>query len=326
MLYDVIVVGGSAAGLTAALYTARLRLKTLVITKNIGGQMLLANEIQNYPGVGRISGFELASKFKEQAELYGAEFIYEEAIGLEEDNECLGLCFRVKTTTEAYLATVVVLAFGKTPRNLAVPGERELRGKGVSYCAICDGPLFKGRKVAVIGTGDQALEAVLFLANIASIVYLVHNHNRPIGNEGLTKQALGLPNVKAISNSRVSELKGSSVLERVVVINTKTNEMSELEVDGAFVEVGYVSDTAWLRDLVKLDAQGQIEVDKAAKTSHLGIFAAGDLTDYPYRQVITSAGQGCGAALSAYNYIQSIRGNVAIRANWGAVRSWAETG
>ncbi|MGQ9514648.1 MAG: NAD(P)/FAD-dependent oxidoreductase [Thermoproteota archaeon] len=165
-MYDVIVVGGSAAGLTAAIYAARQELKTLVITKDVGGQMLMANEIQNFPGFLSISGFDLAKRFQEQAMLYGAQFVYEEVVGIERVEDCPGLCFRIKTTKEVYDALAVILAFGKTPKDLGVPGERELKGKGVSYCAICDGPLFKQKVVAIVGTGDQALDAANYLSNI----------------------------------------------------------------------------------------------------------------------------------------------------------------
>jgi len=320
MLYDVTVVGGAAAGLAAALYSARQGLKTLVLTKDIGGQMLLANEIQNYPGFLSIGGFELASKFKEQAELYGAQFIYGETVGLEEHDECPGLCFRVKTTGGEFYATSVILAFGKTPRDLGVPGEDKLKGRGVSYCAICDGPLFKGKTVAVVGTGDQALEAVNYLANIASTIYLIHNYDRPIGSEELVNQIINLPNVKLLTNSGVSGLKGDPNVEKVEVVNTQTGERREIDVDGIFVELGYAAKTDWLKGVVKLTNRGQIEVDRECRTSHPGIFAAGDVADNPYSQAIISAGQGSVAALSAYNYIQKLRGKGAARVDWKSMK------
>jgi len=320
MLHDVAVAGGSAAGLTAALYSARQGLKTLVLTKDIGGQMLLTNEIENYPGFLSIGGFELANKFKEQAELYGAQFIYEEVIGLEERNECPGLCFRVRTARGEYYATAVILAFGKTPKDLGVPGEEKLKGRGVSYCAICDGPLFKGKTVAVVGTGDQALEAANYLANVASTVYLVHSYDRPVGAEDLVDQVITIPNVKSLPNSKVSSLKGDSGLEKVVVENTETGEHSEIDVHGIFVEMGYVAKTEWLKNFVRLTAHGQIEVDRECRTSRSGIFAAGDVSDNPYTQAIISAGQGCTAALSAYNHVQRLKGKGASRIDWRSLK------
>jgi len=320
MLYDVAIVGGSSAGLTAALYSARQGLKTLVLTKDIGGQMLLTNEIQNYPGFLSIRGFELANKFKEQAELYGAQLVYEEVVGLEEHNECPGLCFRVRTVGGDYYATTVILAFGKTPMDLGVPGEEKLKGRGVSYCAICDGPLFKGKTVAVVGTGDQALDAANYLANIASRIYLVHSYDRPIGAEELVDQVIGLPNVESLPNCRVSELRGDSELEKMVVENTETGERREIGVDGIFVEMGYAAKTDWLKNVVRLTTHGQIEVDRECRTSRSGIFAAGDVGDNRYTQAIISAGQGCIAALSAYNHVQSLKGKGATRVDWRSLK------
>lgn len=324
MLYDVIIVGGSAAGLTAALYSARLGLTTLVITKDIGGQMLLTNEIQNYPGFELISGFELANRLKEQAELYGAQFIYEEVVGIEEDRECPGLCFRVRTTRADYHSTAIILALGKTPKDLGVPGEQELKGRGVSYCAVCDGPLFKGKTVAVVGSGDQALEAVNYLAKVAANIYLIHNYDMPIGSEDMVRQVLSLPNVKAIPNSKVLELKGSSKLEKAIISNTKSGEIRELALDAIFIEIGYVARTEFLRGFVQLNSKNEVITDKEGNTSRQGVFAAGDVTDTPYKQAVISAGQGCAAALSAYNYIQRLRGRTAVRSDWRVIKPVAK--
>jgi len=318
-LYDVVVVGGSAAGLTAALYTARQGLKTLVITKDIGGQMLLTNEIQNYPGYESIGGFELSTKFREQAELYGASFAFEEVTQIEETAECPGLCFSVTTTGGEYHATAVILAFGKTPKNLNVPGEKELNGRGVSYCAVCDGPLFRGKTVAVVGTGDQALEAANYLANVVKTVYLIHKYNKPIGSEEYISQVLSLPNVRVVPNSRVRELKGTDKLEIAVLENTNTGETIELPSDGIFIEIGYVAKTDFIGPLVRLNARGEVEVDKEGRTSNPGIFAAGDVTDNQFKQAVISAAQGSVAALSAYNYIQRMRGKTAARTDWRSI-------
>ncbi|HEV2227170.1 MAG TPA: FAD-dependent oxidoreductase [Nitrososphaerales archaeon] len=317
--YDVVVVGGSAAGLTAAMYSARQGLKTLVVTKDIGGQMLLTNEIQNYPGYESISGFELSNKLKEQAELYGAEFVYEEVTGVEEDKECPGLCFTVRTAGGKYTGTAVILAFGKTPRNLGVPGERELNGKGVSYCAVCDGPLFKEKTVTVVGTGDQALDAVNYLANVVKFVYLVHQYDKPIGSEDYISQVLKSPNVKTVPNSRVVELRGDGKLQSVIIENTLSRQTTELESDGIFVEIGYVAKTGIVEQLVRLNGR-EIAVDRVGVTSTPGIFAAGDVTDNSFKQAVISAAQGASAALSAYNYVQRTRGKTAAKADWRSVK------
>ncbi len=318
-LYDVVVVGGSAAGLTAALYAARQGLKTLVITKDIGGQMLLTNEIQNYPGYESVGGFELSTKFKEQAEQYGASFAFEEVTRIEESAECPGLCFTITTTGSEYHGTSVILAFGKTPKNLNVPGEKELNGRGVSYCAVCDGPLFKGKTVAVVGTGDQALEAANYLANVVKTVYLIHKYSKPIGSEEYISQVLSLPNVKAVPNSRVTELRGTDRLEAAVLENANTGETTELKTEGIFIEIGYVAKTDFVGALVRLNVRGEVEVDKEGRTSNPGIFAAGDVTDNQFKQAVISAGQGSIAALSAYNYIQRMRGKTAARTDWRSI-------
>jgi thioredoxin reductase (NADPH) len=318
-LYDVVVVGGSAAGLTAAIYSARQGLRTLVVTKDIGGQMLLTNDIQNFPGHQSISGFELSTKLKEQAELYGAEFVYEEVTGVEENKECPGLCFTVRTTGDHYAGTTVILAFGKTPRNLGVPGEKEFNGRGVSYCAVCDGPLFKGKIVTVVGTGDQALDAVNYLANMVKSVYLVHQYDKPIGSEEYISQVLSLPNVEAVPNSRVVELRGDGKLGSMVLENTRSRQRTELASDGIFVEIGYVAKTELVERLVRLNGR-EIAVDRDGGTSMPGVFAAGDVTDVSFKQAVISAAQGASAALSAYNYVQRMKGKTAARADWRSLR------
>jgi thioredoxin reductase (NADPH) len=314
------VVGGSAAGLSAALYTARQGLKTLVITKDVGGQMLLTNNIENYPGFEHIGGFELANRFKEQAELYGTEFLYEEVTSLEEEAEGPSLGFKAKTIAGEYQATAVILGFGKTPIDLGVPGEEEFKGRGVSYCAVCDGPLFKGKKVSVAGSGDQALEAVNYLSNVAEEIYLIHKHDKPIGTEELVNQILALPNLKSVPNSRVKELLGGTRLVKVVVVGTKSEKIREIASDAIFIEIGYIAKTGFLRNLVKLTAKNEVETDKDGHTSHPGIFAAGDVTDTPFKQAVVSAGQGCAAALSAYNYVQRLRGKTAARTDWRSIK------
>ncbi len=325
-IYDVVVVGGSAAGLTAAMYSARQGLRTLVITKDIGGQMLLTNEIQNFPGYESVSGFELSTKFKEQAELYGANFTFEEATRIEESEECPGLCFTVTTTAGEYQAATVILAFGKTPKNLDVPGEKELNGRGVSYCAVCDGPLFRGKTVTVVGSGDQALEAANYLSNVVKTVYLVHRYDKPVGSEEYISQVLSLPNVKAVPNSRVRELRGGGRLESVVLESTNAGETSELASEGIFIEIGYVAKTDFVKRLVRLNSRGEVEVDKEGRTSNPGIFAAGDVTDNPFKQAVISAAQGSTAALSAYNYVQRMRGRAAARADWRSIKPLVRKG
>src|SRR5918994_6020152 len=196
-MYHVIIIGGASAGLTAAMYTSRQGLKTLVITKDIGGQALLTNDIENYPAFEHIGGFELMSKFEQHAKCFGTEFIYEEVSSIMEDEPS---CFTIKTSNNNECSgCVIILAFGKTPRDLNVPGEKELKGKGVSYCAVCDGPLFKNKTVSIVGTGESALEAAMYLKQLASKVTIIHRTDKPIGSE----ETIDLLQQRQQSNSKI---------------------------------------------------------------------------------------------------------------------------
>ncbi|MDQ3977359.1 MAG: FAD-dependent oxidoreductase [Thermoproteota archaeon] len=323
MLYDVIVVGGASAGLTAAMYASRQGLTTLVITKDIGGQALLTNSIENYPPFEHIGGFELMQKFEEQAKNFGAEFAYEEVLSISEDKEG---DFKIKTNNDnkEYSGYALILAFGKTPRDLNVKGERELKGRGVSYCAVCDGPFFKNKKVAIVGAGDPALETALYLKGLASQLYMVQRSDKPVGSEesiDLLQNKDNNNKISFISNPSVKSINGTSKVESLTLYHSKSKSETKLDVDGIFVEMGYVARTDIVKDLVKLNGSKEIIIDKYCATSTEGVFAAGDVTDVPYKQAIISAGQGAIAALSAYNYLQRLKGKPAIRADWRSVTS-----
>jgi thioredoxin reductase (NADPH) len=316
--YDVLVVGGASAGLTAAMYASRQSLKTLVITKDIGGQALLTNAIENYPPFEHIGGFELMQKFEQQARNFGAEFAYEEVLSITH-HEGGGFMIKTNNKDKEYSGYVLILAFGKTPRDLNVKGEKELNGRGVSYCAVCDGPFFKNKKVAIVGPGDPALEAALYLKELASQLYIIHSTDKPVGSEesiDLLQNKDNNHKISFISNSIVKSINGNSKVESLSLYNSKTKSESKLDVDGIFVEMGYVARTDIVKDVVKLNDNKEIIVDKHCGTSAKGIFAAGDVTDVPYKQAIISAGQGAVAALSAYNYIQRLKGKPAIKADW----------
>ena len=322
MSYDVLVVGGASAGLTAAMYASRQGLKTLVITKDIGGQALLTNAIENYPPFEHIGGFELMQKFEQQARNFGAEFAYEEVLSITKQEEGGGFIIKTNNNNRGYSGYTLILAFGKTPRDLNVKGEKELNGRGVSYCAVCDGPFFKNKKVAIVGAGDPALEAALYLKELASQHYIIHRTDKPVGSEesiDLLQNKDNNNKISFISNSIVKAINGNSKVESLTLYNSKTKSESKLDVDGIFVEMGYVARTDIVKDLVKLNGSKEIIVDKYCSTSSKGIFAAGDVTDVPYKQAIISAGQGAIAALSAYNYLQRLKGKPAIRADWKSV-------
>jgi len=316
-LFDVIVVGAASAGLTAALYAARQNLRTLVITKDVGGQALLTDHIENYPGFDAISGFDLMTKFEQQAKTFGAQFVYDEVNSI---NEREGICFTLKTTNANYDTCAVILAFGKTPRDLGVPGEEKLKGKGVSYCAVCDGPLFKGKTVAVTGSGDQALDATMLLSNLVTKAYFVHTWENPLGDQETMTRLRNKKNVEFVPFSRVTDILGEGKLTAIRIEDTRSKEGKEMLVDGLFVEMGYVAKTDFLKDLVRLNDRKEIEVNKECATSHDGIFAAGDITDVPFKQAVISAGQGAIAALAAYNHVQRMRGGSTVRADWKVKR------
>lgn len=321
MPYDVIIIGGASAGLTAAMYASRQGLKTLVITKDIGGQALLTNDIENYPPFEHIGGFELMQKFEYQAKRFGAEFAYEEVVSITGDKEN-GFWIKTNNDDKEYSCSALILAFGKTPRDLNVKGEKELSGRGVSYCAVCDGPLFKNKKVAVVGTGDPAAEAALYLKGLASQLYMIHSSDKLAGSgESINFLQNNDDNsrVSFISNSIVKSINGTSKVESLTLYDSKTKSESKLDIDGIFVEMGYVARTDIVKDLVNLNGSKEIITDKFCATSTEGVFAAGDITDVPYKQSIISAGQGAIAALSAYNYIQRRKGKPAIKADWKSV-------
>jgi thioredoxin reductase (NADPH) len=330
--YDILVVGGASAGLTAAMYASRQGLKTLVITKDIGGQALLTNDIENYPPFEHIGGFELMQRFEQQARNFGAEFAYEEVLSItehKEDDGGGGFIVKTNNKDNEYSGHALILAFGKTPRDLNVKGEKELKGRGVSYCAVCDGPFFKNKKVAIVGPGDPALEAALYLKGLASQLYIIHRTDKPVGSEESIDLLQNKDNnnnnnndkkkISFISNSIVKAINGNSKVESLTLYDSKTKSESELDVDGIFVEMGYVARTDIVKDLIKLNGSKEIIVDKYCSTSTKGIFAAGDVTDVPYKQAIISAGQGAIAALSAYNYLQRLKGKPAIRTDWKLV-------
>lgn len=309
--YDVIVVGGAAAGLTAALYAARRTLKTLVITKSLGGQAALTPSIENYPGIKKTGGIELMMQFQEHAQEYGAEFVYETVAGVTKNEDL----FSVQTHQKTRTARSVILAFGLTPKNLDVPGEQEFQGKGVTYCATCDAPLFKGRSTAVVGGTYEALDAALLLARLECSVTLIHTKSGYPTYPHLFQRAQEDPRIQLRMNTTVVRIEGKEAVETLVVRGEDGNEEA-LAVNGVFVENGHKIDSAWLGELVEFAKGGSVVVDAFQETKTPGLFAAGDVTPQRDKQVVISAGAGATAALSAYYYIQKQIGKPASRVDW----------
>lgn len=304
--YDVIIIGGACAGLSAGLYAGRRALKTLILTKDIGGQVAITTEIENYPGAGKIAGSQLMLKFKEQAEGAGAEIILEAATKIEKK----GQEFIVSTVKEKFAALSVILAFGLAHRQLNVPGEKELTGFGVAYCATCDGPLFRGKTVAVVGGGNSAFDAADYLGELCEKVYLLVRSDKFRADQVLIDSVKARKNIEIITNVQIQEIVGDKRVEKVIL-----NSGNEIVLQGVFIEVGYEPQTKFLGELVKLDERGQIIVDMEAKTSEPGIFAAGDVTNIIFKQAVISAGEGAKAALSAARYVQGVKGGHEVRAS-----------
>jgi len=300
-VYDVIIIGGGPAGLSAGLYTSRARLATLLIERGIfGGQIANAELVENYPGFpDGISGFELGQLMHQQATKYGLETIATEVIGI----ELTGQGKMVKTTEGQYLAKAVIIAGGAEPNRLGVPGEEEFVGKGVSYCATCDGPLFKDRVVAVVGGGDSAVEEGVLLTRFASKVILIHRRNQLRASKLLQERAFANPRMEFLWDTVVEEILGDELVTGLKLRNVKTDQRSTLEVSGVFIYVGLHPNTDYLRGLLPLDEEGRIFTDERMQTEIPGIFAAGDIRRNSPRQVITAAADGATAALSAERFL-----------------------
>lgn len=313
--YDIVIVGAGPAGLAAALYASRRSLKTLVLSMDVGGQTVNTREIENYPGIDMIAGADLSQKILAQAKKFGAEIVTGKKIGSIEKED--GLFVLKSEGGEEYKSESVILAFGKTPRKLDIAGADEFLGKGLSYCATCDGPFFRGKEVAVIGGGNSAIDAALYLSTICSKVYLVHRRDAFRGEDLLVEQMKNSGNIELVLNSVVSGISGGDVIEKLTVKDVSSGEEKEVSLSGVFVEIGYEVDADFVKDLVKTDERNQIIVDSDCKTSCEGVFAAGDMTQVPYKQIVISTGQGAVAALSACDYVKRKRGEGPIRADWG---------
>src|SRR3989344_4349237 len=297
--YDVIIVGAGAAGLSAALYSTRRKLSTLVLSRDLGGQTATTMDIENYPGVDFSTGPDLMSRFAKQAQKFGAEIRLEGVTKIDKAENGFVLLGELG---EEYHAKALILAFGKSHRHLDVPGETEFMNKGVVYCATCDAPLFEGKTVAVVGGGNSAMDAVILLSKIASKIYLIHRRNEFRAEEILIDRVKADSKIELVLNSTVQEIKGDQFVNAVRVI-TPTGP-KELPVEGVFVEVGQQIFTDFVKDLVQLNDAGEIMVDNFNQTSCSGLFAAGDVTIVPFKQTVISAGEGAKAALAAYNYLQ----------------------
>ncbi|TYB31072.1 MAG: FAD-binding protein [Candidatus Mcinerneyibacterium aminivorans] len=301
-VYDVIIVGGGPAGMNAGLYSARKGLKTGLITKDFGGQTLNTSTIENYIGTKEINGMDLAEEWKSHMLEYSIDvnnFTKVEKIKKEED------VFQLATDEDdIFKSKTVILAPGAKKRHLNVTGEDKFEGKGISYCATCDAPLYEDKEVAIVGGGNSAVEAIVDLGKIAKKIHLFELLDDFTADEiVLEKIEPYKDKLETHFNTTIKEFKGDTLLEKVVVENKKTKEINEYNVNGVFVEIGQLPNTDSFNNIVKMNDSGEIITDKLCKTNVEGIFACGDATNIPYKQVVIAAGQGATAALSAYHYL-----------------------
>ncbi|MFA6410149.1 MAG: thioredoxin-disulfide reductase [Candidatus Buchananbacteria bacterium] len=299
-VYDIIIIGGGPAGLTAGLYASRRTLKTLVLTKDLGGQAAITYDVENYPGFDLTDGSALMEKFAAQAKKFGAEISFGQVkTVIRKDKNFIVTA----DNQEIYEGRSLVLAFGLLPRDLDAPGEQKFKGRGVSYCATCDGPLYKNKTVAVVGGGNAALDAAEYLAKLAAKVYLVHRRDQFRGEELVVERLKKEPKIEMVLSSQISEVKGEQFVKSVVIKTNGDDTTKEILVDGVFVEIGYQAKTEFIKDLVNINERGEIITDKDSNTSEPGVFACGDVTDCLYKQIVISAGEGAKAALQAYKYL-----------------------
>lgn len=301
MIYDLIIIGSGPAGLTAAIYAQRARLNTLVIEKNYmsGGQVLNTYEVDNYPGLPGIGGFDLGTKFREHAEGLGAAFARDEVLKIED----AGAVKKVVASGGVYETSSIIIATGAHHKKLGVPGEEEFAGMGVSYCATCDGAFFKDRTVVVVGGGDVAAEDAIFLARMCAKVYVVHRRDELRAAKSLQEKLFFLENVEMVWDSVVTAIEGDGQVTGAQVSNVKTGEKRVLAADGVFIAVGITPDTALFSGFVDMDAAGCITAGEDCATSAPGIFCAGDARTKALRQIVTAVADGAVAVASAQNYL-----------------------
>ena len=304
MVYDLIIIGGGPAGITAGIYAARQGLNSLLVTKSFGGQMAKkAVAIENYPGFGKIAGIDLIEKFKNHLKEQKIEIKKEEVIKVEKKDNS----FFILTQEEKYESRAVVVASGADSRSLEVPGEKEFVGKGVSYCAICDGPLFSDKSVAVIGGGNSAFETAQFLGNLAKKIYILE-YSPEIKADKENQEIVGkIDKIEIITNVALKEIKGNKFVSSVVYNNRESGEEKVLDVEGVFIEIGLQPITSFVKDLVDFNERDEIVVDlDTFETKTPGLFAAGDVNMGKFKQIAIACGEGTKATLSVFNYLKKL--------------------
>jgi thioredoxin reductase (NADPH) len=299
--YDVVIIGSGPAGYTAGVYTSRAKLATLIISGTLpGGQLMTTSEVENYPGFpSGIFGPELMMNMRQQAERFGGLIVDDEVIEVDFKSKP----FMIKTHSEKYTAEAVIICTGASPRKLGIPAEQQFSGRGVSYCATCDGPFFKGEDIVVVGGGDTAMEEATFLTKFGKSVKIVHRRDSLRASKILQDKALENPKIEFLWNSVISDIKGDKKVGTVLVKNMENGNERQLEAGGVFVAIGHEPNTMIFKGHLELDDKGYIALKNHTKTSVEGVFAAGDVHDHRYRQAVTAAGFGCMAAIDVERWL-----------------------
>ena len=309
--FEIVIVGAGPAGLSAGMYVARQNVSCLIISKDLGGQMNLIPKLENYPGTIMSSGQILAKTLETQYLSFKGEIVYDTVEKIDESEDG----FKIKTTRSEYKAKAIVLAPGKVPNMLGVENESEYFNKGIHYCTKCDAPFYQGRTTASVGVGSYLVESGLLLSRMASKMYLILKGSKLAGDKDLVATLENNKNIEIITQSSVKSISGNSALQQITIVDSSGAE-KVLDVDALFIEMGSKINLDYVKHLVKINTKGEIEIESGGMTSHPAIFAAGDATTIPYKQIIVACGDGSNAGLSAFNYLEKLKGKPGIRADW----------
>jgi len=309
--FEIVIVGAGPAGLSAGMYVARQNVSCLVISKDLGGQMNLIPKLENYPGTIMSSGQILAKTLETQYLSFRGEVVYDTVEKIDESEDG----FKIKTTRSEYKAKAIVLAPGKVPNMLGVENESEYFNKGIHYCTKCDAPFYQGRTTASVGVGAYLVESGLLLSRMASKMYLILKGSKLAGDKDLVAALENNKNIEIITQSSVKSISGNSALQQITIVDSSGAE-KVLDVDALFIELGSKINLDYVKHLVKINTKGEIEIESGGMTSNPAIFAAGDATTIPYKQIIVACGDGSNAGLSAFNYIEKLKGKPGVRADW----------